>query len=395
MPSQRKKLKIKLGDFQRALIYAVVWQVFFTILGVILASVWGANDTNKFGYWLDSPLKYMVNWDGHAYYNNLFDGYLNPMSQGAVFYPLFSILVYALHFVTFTLIPPVWCGLIVNTLALAVIFYMFKKICEQLKINVRWVVMFFLTFVSAGFLNFFYTEAVFVAGSLVAYYFALSKQWWKMGVALAVLTAARLPAILVVGLCGLEYLRSNKWRLDKNALWFLLAPVGFLAFGMYLYVVRGDFLAMFNMYNVPWTDWPYQQFTPNIFGTLINEGRLLAESVVRGTRSLGSALVAHGLPLYALGILLATSLYGLIKIKRWAVPLGVFGLVSFILFTINGNINSVHRYVLSSISVWLILGYMFQRARRRGKVALGIFAGANTLMMLVIFGGFVLYYFTG
>ena len=81
---------------------------------------------------------------------------------------------------------------------------------------------------AAFFLHVFYGKALFLALSLWAYLFALKRNWIGVGILLALLTAARLPALLVIGLCGLEYLHSYSWNLkkafNKNILWFLLAP---------------------------------------------------------------------------------------------------------------------------------------------------------------------------
>lgn len=105
--------------------------------------------------------------------------------------------------------------------------------------------------------------------------------------------------------------------------------------------------------------------------------------------------MAYILPFYALIILLVTSLYGIFKIKKWAIPLGVFGLVSFVFFTINSNVNSVHRYVLSSISVFLILSYIAMNTNKLGRVSLLMFAAINAIIMVALFAGFVLLYFVG
>src|SRR5690606_32700962 len=73
----------------------------------------------------------------------------------------------------------------------------------------------FLCFPSAFFLHTFYTEALFIALAFWAYLFALQRKWWAMGILLAVLTASRLPSVLFVALCGLEYLRSYSWNIRQ------------------------------------------------------------------------------------------------------------------------------------------------------------------------------------
>lgn len=96
-----------------------------------------------------------------------------------------------------------------------------------------------------------------------------------VGVILALLTAARLPSLLIIGLCALEYLRSYGWSIkkafNKHLLWFLLAPLGFIAYALYLYILHGNALGMFSAYDAT-TDWAYQVFNPNIIETIARAG---------------------------------------------------------------------------------------------------------------------------
>jgi hypothetical protein len=102
-----------------------------------------------------------------------------------------------------------------------------------------WVIALLLTSPAAFFLHMFYAEALFCAVVFWAYLLPCVGGGRHMGILLAISTAARLPAVLFVGLCMLEYWRALGWRIraacNPNALWLLLAPLGFVAYGLFLY----------------------------------------------------------------------------------------------------------------------------------------------------------------
>ena len=110
------------------------------------------------------------------------------------------------------------------------------------------------------------------------------------------LTAARLPSILFVALCGLEYLRAYTWNIkqaiNKKFLWFLLAPLGLIVYVLYLAVVRGDFFAMLHAYSTT-NDWTYQVFNPNIFDTLHETVLKIASALTRDNSTTKFLLIMH------------------------------------------------------------------------------------------------------
>ncbi len=215
-----------------------------------------------------------------------------------------------------------------------------------------------------------------------AYLFALRRQWGLMAVLLAICTAARLPAVLFVGLCGLEYMRAHKWRvrtlLQPSSLWFLLAPLGFVAYGLFLSLTRSDFLAMFHDYNLT-ADWTYHVFNPNIAYTMLKEVYAVYLGVV-GARPFDAALMVNSvLPTAGLAILLATSLYCLFVVKDQAVPLGIFGLIATILFTLHNNVVSVHRYLLPCLTIYLATALA---ATKYTRLRLGMYGAMSVGILL-------------
>lgn len=340
---------------------AVAWQALFTIIG----SMFDASLNNIFQRGGSSGietslLSHTMSWDAGWYLNIIHGAYTDPTSAAAAFYPLFPLIITTLHTITFGLIGYATLGIIVNTIALAVALYALKKISEHFlpKKFVWWPVILFITSPAAIFMHFFYTEAIFCAVAFVAYMFALQRKWLYMGIALAVLTSTRLPSILFIGLCGLEFMRAYEWNIKKifnrNLLYFLLAPLGFVLYGLYLLVVRDDFMGMFTAYTLT-KDWVYQVFNPNIFKTYDFAVDRLAGVFTTSIPFDEGQSVNFLIPLIGLAILLATSIYILFaKLpKNIGTPIGVFGIVSMVFVSLNSNLVSVHRYLLPCLGIYI------------------------------------------
>jgi hypothetical protein len=347
-------------DFGIALAIALSWQIMMTAVGYFLDSSLFMFQNPEWQGGRSGILAHTGRWDGGWYGHILKFAYGEDGSPAApAFYPLFPLLVGFGKFLTFGLVDTLTISLIVNTVALWFTITALLKIVRtftDIKKAPFIAIALFLTSPAAIFLHMFYGEAVFLAIGSWAYLFALQRKWWAVGLMLGVLTAARLPSLLFIGLCALEFLRAHQWSIrsiwNKNILWFLLAPLGFTLYGIYLYIVRGNFFAMFSAYEAT-SDWAYQTFNPNILHTI---GRS-AEQIVQviGPEKLDYLLVVNELlPVAAIAIIAATSLYGIFRIKQYGIPLGIFGLVSIIMFTLNSNTVSVHRYALGCISVYLI-----------------------------------------
>ena len=348
----------------------MLWQALMTLVGAIL---W--RDPSGF-------LDHIMQWDAKWYLNIVKEHYvIDPMSPA--FYPLFPLIVGGLSAATFHIVPYPLLGLLVNTVALGFAIRALLTISREFVIQkYHYVsVALFLAAPAAVFMHLFYTEAVFIALGFSAYAFALRSRWLPMAVSLALLTAARLPAVLFVGLCGLEYLRAYNWNIRKainrNLAYFLLAPAGFLLYGLYLLAVRGNFFAMFSAYKAT-NAWNYLSFKPNFFFTIFGAAKETVRAMIGGRPFDKDIMVNYAIPLLCLTLLLGCSIYLLYSYRGKGVPLGVFGLCSVVFFTVNNSLLAVHRYSLPCLTIYIALALMYAD-RRRGKV-LAISSG---LVMLI------------
>jgi hypothetical protein len=308
------------------------------------------------------------------------------------------------HTISFGIIGILASGLLVNTIALWLALAALLQIADHfVSKEYRWYIpLLFLTAPTAVFMHFFYGEAVFCAVGFWAYNFALKRRWIAMGLTLGLLTAARLPSILFIGLCALEYARSYNWQLravfNKRILFFGLSLIGFLTYGLYLAIVRKDFFAMFNGYKAS-NDWPYQIFNPNVIETWLNATRELRTTLVTNVPFDEGFAVNYLLPLAGIALLLISSLillahYGTRRYKGIGIPLGVFGIVCAIFFSLNSNLISVDRYLLPCLSLYIcggLLGVKYPGV----KYILGLMIYLGLLLQAYLFILFINGYFAG
>jgi hypothetical protein len=375
-----------------AFVITLLWQVIMLLLGAAAETALRQNDHKL------NLLTHMHYWDGGWYLHILNGGYADPASPAPVFYPLFPLTVQIVQTVTFHAFDVLLAGLIVNTIALWLALVALIKIADIFVPGKKWwVVALFMAWPTAIFLHFFYSEAVFCAVAFWAYLFALRRQWVYMGLLLGIATAARLPALLFIGLCMLEFMRAHGWNIKKmlnpNLLLFLLVPLGFVAYGLYLYVVRGDFFAMFTSYSLT-NEWTYHQFNPNIPETIWREIVIMWQHTV-GDIPFNKVIIVYSvLPVVGLFILLLTSLYAIFTIRDKTLPLGIFGLASIVFFTINNNTVSVHRYLLPCLTIYVVGAILVQRHKQL-RLPLRIAVGVGVLLQAYLLALFVSQRFAG
>lgn len=359
---------------------AIAWQLFYVLSGFILDNffphlVYATEQRTIDPLVTHSVSHYLIHWDSVWYINIAKDLYQwNEFSPA--FYPLYPLLIKAINFLSFGVFGLVGSALIINTVSLGLALAALMKISLNLfgKQNYIHIVIaaFFLASPAAIFMHLIYTEALYCAFALWAYFFALKRHWMAVGILLALLTATRITSVLIVALCGLEYLRAYSWNirrsLNKNIFWFFLAPLGFIGYMLLLKSNINDALGMLHAYGS--NSWSYHKFDLNIFSTILDELREVKHVAVNifDKQNINNVyfdlfIVNTLLPLVALSVIFASSLYSIFKIKKWGIPLGIYGLLSIIMFTLNSNIVSVHRYALPVFVIYLVLGYIAAKSR--------------------------------
>jgi hypothetical protein len=376
------------SDIGISLVIVLAWKLILLSVGFLI-------DTSGDG--ARSLIDHTARWDAGWYLNILQHWYDTPASPA--FYPLFPLLVQIIQVLSFGLVDPLVAGQVVNTVALFFGVWGLLALGRRLLGDQKrfWLIALALAAPAGFFFHVFYSESVFLALSVWAYLFALRKQWLPMAVLLAALTATRLPSVLVIALCGLEYLRAYGWNiktaLNRSVLAFLLVPVGFLSYSAYLWLSQGDGLAMFHAYHVT-NDWVYQVFNPNIFETIARSGYQALRVLIGQREPDGEFVVNIALPLASLGLIIASSTYILMKYRQKLLPLAVSGYLAVIMFTLNSNLVSIHRYTITLLVASIGLALFFA-ARRHGYVYLIVAALVGVSIQFLLYSRFITGVFAG
>jgi hypothetical protein len=124
--------------------------------------------------------------------------------------------------------------------------------------SIKYLFLFPTAFIFSG----VFTESLFLALSLTAFYYAKKGNWLLSGT-LGFFTALTRPyGVIIVIPLAFEYLRSVRFRLDKvraeDALCLLLVPAGICLFALYNYTLTGDLLAFAHAQGA----WGSQFYSP-------------------------------------------------------------------------------------------------------------------------------------
>ncbi|WP_370968194.1 mannosyltransferase family protein [Amycolatopsis sp. cg9] len=390
------------GDFARVFAIVLAWNV------VLIAVAWLFGSSGPTSEGLPktgigstlSLLSHTYRWDAGDYGEIARHAYTGDYVPTRAFYPVFPILVWLVQTVSFGTLGLLVAGFVVNLAATWLAAVALLKIARHFFDGERapWlVVAAFLTAPAAFFLHSFYSEAVFCALGFWAYLFALRRQWLWMGLTLIPLTASRVTAVLFVGLCFLEFWRSEGWKprglLSWHLLWF---PAAFLGLGgvmLYMKLQTGDALASFHALDGA-KSWAYHKFAPNFLATLWDEAKITGHALLGDTPMSEWTLMSHVLPMIGLGLLFASSVYVLVALRSKGVPLALFGFASIALLTVNSNVVSVHRYLLPCLVMYVAL-VLFGERRPRLRGAVHVVLYANALICAAIYLRFITGFWAG
>ena len=357
---------------------AVVWQVVMTGYGAVVERAFShfqqlANATPPPP---PSLLQHTYRWDAE-YFATIPHGRYQIDPQSPAFYPLFAVLARGVELAGLGLFGILAAGLLLNTAATCVAVHTLREITRRVAGDTAssWVaVAILLSAPTAFYLHVFYSEATFVALGFTAYLCALRRRWVPMGLCLMPLTASRITALLFVGLCFLEFWRAHGWNVRRLAsphlLWFPAGLLGFACYALYLHLVNGDALAMFHAYDAgPF--WSFHVFDPNIAATLAAQVTEVVDVVTGDAAFTNHTFVDQVLPLAGLAGLVTASGYLVVVLRGDGVPLAGFGAAALVMFTLNSNLVSVHRYVLPCLTIPVAAALLAARHPTARPVLLG------------------------
>ncbi len=221
---------------------------------------------------LDVTFAPLAKWDSLHYLTIAVDGYaegqpgLPAEDRRAAFFPLFP---GAVHLLSGFAASPALVLIVAYAVSLACFFAALTLLHRLIAIELgaryaRPALLLLAFFPAAFFYGIPYSESLFLLLAVAAFLAARTGHWAVAGLVLALASAVRAPGLLLVVPVALLYLygpRSDRepgprrgWRprypLRPDLAWLALAPLGLLAFSLYLHFAVGDASAWLDAQEV-------------------------------------------------------------------------------------------------------------------------------------------------
>ena len=299
-------------------------------------------------------------WDAPHYLDLARDGYVSEGlgARWIVFYPLYPWLVRAASFVLQDLLVSAFFVSAVASVAAALLLYRLARL-DEAEETARAAVVFLLAFPTAYFLHIGYTESLFLALALGAFYAARRRRWWLVAVLGALAGMARVNGLILVPALAFEALEEyrregRRWRWE----WLAVLAAG-AGFGVYLlinYKALGDPFAFLRAQDAFWfkhLTWPWKGVGQawDAVG-----GRGPSESLMVGWHELFFTLVGLGCAVWCWA--------------RQRTSYAVWVTLNWLLWTSTSFVLSVPRYTLVLFPLYLLCARADARSRAAGAVIL-------------------------
>lgn len=380
----------------------IVWLTFRILLSLvpIVAFALFSSEIKAFvsnepigGMWTDRILGSWTRWDGLRYIQIAHYGYTQDYL--VAFYPFYILLMRGLAFV-FALgqlnsVSLAFAGVIISSLsALATCILLYRLGCLDYtpKIAAR-SVLYLMCYPMAFFLFAVYTESLFMALAIGAFYAARKNRWLLALIltALAVLTKNQ-GLVLAIALFA-EYLFQLKWKfskLDVRLLYFALpalAFVGWLAFNLVSFGDALEFVTVNKTYWNRYSAWPWQ--------TLFDATNILFHPAQLSNKtSFVSNLLNYPFTVAFLALLVASA---------WLTWKGKFRLSYFLFFAgclfqslylpiIDNPLCSLPRYLMLIFPAFFLLAQLGTRSHKFHLLYLTIMLPVLLLSLLVFSMGY-------
>lgn len=182
-------------------------------------------------------------------------GYTDPSDpNAAAFFPLLPFLLGGAKRIG---IDPVLAGMLINTVATFVAFlYLFRLVDEEYDGETAHRALLYLAFFpTAVFLVAPYSEALFIAGGIAAFYYARRGRWHLVGLPAGVACAARFAGVFLLFGLLVEFLAQRDFRRQRIATAAVSLLTGLLPFAfytIYLWRISGDAWLFFHAQRAGW-----------------------------------------------------------------------------------------------------------------------------------------------
>lgn len=198
-------------------------------------------------------------WDAGWYLEIARGGYhYEPgVTSNAAFFPLYPLLIRATHAVLFLPDNDYWwlvIGVALSNAALVVALAYFRSLLaiDFDERTVSRTIVYLLIFPTSFFFSCVYSESLFLALSVAAFYYARKNQWLTVCTLAALATLTRSQGIILFLPLFIEYLAQRNFRVQQvswDGMAFVLIPVALFTFAAFLKVKFGSWSTMFDLQN--------------------------------------------------------------------------------------------------------------------------------------------------
>jgi Gpi18-like mannosyltransferase len=199
-------------------------------------------------------------WDAARYVEIARDGYrYEPgVSSNAAFFPLYPLLIRAIHALLLLPENDYWwlvIAIAISNVALLIALTYFRALLamdfgeDLISRTITYLLIFPTTFFFSG----VYSQSLFLALTVAAFYYARTNRWLLACILAALATLTRSQGMILALPLLIEYLHERNFRLQKirwNITAFALVPTALLAFDRFLKLKFGSWTVMFDVQSI-------------------------------------------------------------------------------------------------------------------------------------------------
>jgi len=321
-----------------------------------------------------------ANFDGVHYLTIAKSGYVAQFTQ--VFFPLFP-LILGLFSKLQPFINPIVIGMILNGIFfLGAVFFFAELLKFDYKSGqIKWIILFLLSFPTSYFFGSLYTESLFLLLTIASFYYARKGNFIMTGILGGLSSATKLTGIFVLPALWWEWSQNKELRIKNkelrklkdskskliNKILFIIhnsrfllqspvtyiVPLGLVLYMLYLQIYYGDFL--------------YFWHAQPVFGAERSGGNIILLPQVfwryfkiLTTVNFGS--VAFWIPLLEL----CSTVFGIVllivaHIKKIRISYLIFSWFILLVPTLTVTLSSMPRYILTVFPIYIVLGIIKSR----------------------------------
>ncbi len=355
------------------------WRIVITLIGLLAVFIFPFHQ----GFTLHGPnfklpdLSLMwASFDGQHYLKLARFGYNHPQTGFMqAFFPVYPSVI---RLISNVFPSYLFSALTISHLSfLAALYFLIRLIkLDYSEKTAHSTIMLLLLFPTSFFFASVYSESLFLLISVLVFYTARKKRWLLSSVLVSIATATRLTGVFLIPALLVEFWISNGKDIKKSFqnpswIWFLLTPVGLIAYMLFLQRSVGD---------------PFYFATIQpLFGAQREVGKMILLHQVFYRYAKMLVFVNHLSPLFFTVLLeaLTGGLFlglSILLFKHSRLSYALYVLPSYLLPTITGTFSSMPRYVLVLFPAFILMGKWLENKNKKTKIII-----YTTLVILSFF----------